>query len=128
MRANKWSPDLVTRYLEYGRNQRLGQGDVDFEAWQEVHMVIDHGNADEALELTCALVTEAPLDVLNYVAAGPVEDLLCIHGPKVVDRILIEARSSPEMRIALHGVWGENRMDPSVWKKLQAALRSYASA
>jgi hypothetical protein len=131
MRDRKWTPELVRRYLQYAEKRNSGAvdgGGAGYDAWEEVQAVIEGGNIDEALELTCVLVNEASYDELNYVAAGPVEDLLRFHGPEVVDRILAEASPSPKMRFALHGVWGEGTIDPAVWKKLQDALRSYGAA
>ncbi len=38
-------------------------------------------------------------------AAGPLEDLLRLHGPEFIDRVEIEARRNPAFRRLMKGVW-----------------------
>ena len=41
---------------------------------------------------------------IGVLAAGPIEDLIEYHGPKVIDRIEALARQDPEFRKMLRGV------------------------
>lgn len=50
-------------------------------------------------------------------AAGPLEDLLCDHGPDFIDRVETEARQNPRFRELLGGVWCRN-MAADVWERI----------
>ena len=58
----------------------------------------------------------AHFDVL---AAGPVEDLLSLHGPSFIDRVETEAQANPNFASLLGGVWRLNMTD-EVWVRVQA--------
>lgn len=118
--AKSWDESFIDAYLTHARTK----DNALFEAWERVDRVVCFGNPDEAVELVLALVRRTPDDLIDYVAAGPVEDVLSYHGPKVVDRILAEARQNTRMRAALRSVWGESRMDPDVWRRVQDAAKA----
>jgi hypothetical protein len=42
---------------------------------------------------------------LEYVGAGPVEDLVCTHGATLVDSIAVEATRDPRFCEALASIW-----------------------
>ena len=52
-------------------------------------------------------------------SAGPIENLLALHGEKFIDRVGAEARTDPTFAKVLGGVW-KNRMSDSVWERLQS--------
>ncbi|WP_315741832.1 MULTISPECIES: DUF6869 domain-containing protein [unclassified Bradyrhizobium] len=58
--------------------------------------------------------------MLAIIAAGPVEDLLCRHGPEFIERIEQLARQDPIVKKMLGAVWGRNRMPEDVWRRLKA--------
>lgn len=57
---------------------------------------------------------------IEVFAAGPVEDLLGHHGPKVIDRIEHKARNEAAFARVLGGVW-QNRMSDEIWDRVKAA-------
>jgi hypothetical protein len=118
--AKKWSRKLIDAYLEYGRRGPDKPPDEELQwAYDEVCGLIDFSDdANTALDFVLALVTRTPEPLLDWVAAGPVEDLLCHHGPAVIERVLREAGSDAKLRLALHGVWGRDRMAPEVAQQL----------
>lgn len=118
--SKSWDESLVDAYLAYARTR----SEALFEAWEKVDGLVCRGNPDEAVELVLALVRRTPDDLIDYVAAGPVEDVLSYHGPQVVDRIVAEAHENPMMRSALRGVWGWSRMDTDVWRRVQDAAKA----
>lgn len=59
----------------------------------------------EALELVRQLIDAAPVEVLSFVAAGPLEDLLKNHCSEVMDRVEEIAAADEEFHGALRGVW-----------------------
>lgn len=62
----------------------------------------------------------APEQVLGYLAAGLLEDLIALRGEAFINRIETEARSSPLFRRTLHGVW-QNRTPPDLWARVELA-------
>jgi hypothetical protein len=58
-------------------------------------------------------------EVLEILAAGPLEDLICEWGRLVIDRIEGEANRNPDFRALLAGVW--ERGDPSVCARVAQA-------
>jgi hypothetical protein len=72
-----------------------------------------------------ALVDRSSEEVLNYVAAGPLEDVLRQHGAAVIDRIIERADRDLKWRRALEGVWGAED-DPVVAGKLADARRRWS--
>lgn len=56
------------------------------------------------------------------VAAGPLEDLLVIHGMSFIGKVERRAHADREFAAVLHTVW-RSGMDHAVWKRLQRLLR-----
>jgi hypothetical protein len=74
---------------------------------------------EEAWDLILGLVARASDDdSLGWVAAGPLEDLLCEHGKTLIDRVERRARTDAKFNQCLKGVWGSNRMEPSVYERI----------
>jgi hypothetical protein len=55
----------------------------------------------------------------QVLSAGPVENLLNLHGERFIDRVEAEARKDPTFAKVLGGVW-QNTMGDHVWQRLQA--------
>ena len=91
-----------------------------------------------AFECMDAIATEAPSTALwiitaalklaqddqdiDFLAAGPLEDLLDVNGPEIIEEIEKVAAENERFRYLLSGVWGENSIDPAVWRRLQIIL------
>jgi hypothetical protein len=56
--------------------------------------------------------------LFQSLAAGPLEDLLCHHGPRFVGRVEELARRNPNFNLLLGGVWNGG-MSPDVWGRLE---------
>ena len=100
----EWLPDDPI----YGPAARFLEGLVDTNpeaAWDFIVALIERAASDEALQC---------------VAAGPLEDLLCDHGPQFIERAEHLARTNTRFRTALAIVRGETRMDASTQKRLRA--------
>jgi hypothetical protein len=61
---------------------------------------------------------------LAVVGAGAIEDLLIKHPEETLERILAEARRTPNFRTAFRCVW-TTRMAPMVKDRVDAALTVY---
>jgi hypothetical protein len=108
--------DLVSSFFAYHRTRR----DDLFWAWEEVTAIV-HADASAAWPLLRRLVDEARGEAeLYYVAAGPLEDFLSLHGLAFIERVVADAEDDDNLRRALGGVWGGERMAPEVWRAVQA--------
>jgi hypothetical protein len=70
---------------------------------------------------------EAILEVLNSemsdkrraaLAAGPMEELLVLHGPAFIDRVEEEAKRNPRLNYLLGGVWRQE-MPEEIWSRVE---------
>jgi hypothetical protein len=50
-------------------------------------------------------VRTAPDELLEYIGAGPVEDLVNRHGAALIEKIEDEAKRDPRFREALASIW-----------------------
>lgn len=66
------------------------------------------------------LQRDPPTEVVEVLAAGPLEDCLAKCGEKVIDRVEERAKSDPKFRSLLGGVW-RNSMSDDVWARVQAS-------
>jgi len=75
---------------------------------------------EKGLEVTLALIAEARTEgELAYVAAGPLEDMLKLHGARAIPALEAAAESSENVRKALSGVYlSEHHEAFSEWRRL----------
>jgi hypothetical protein len=77
---------------------------------------------EEVLPVVRALVRLAPNDGdLAFVAAGPLEELLKCHGPKIIAQVEAAAADDARFRLALSGVW-RSTIEEAVWARVQALV------
>ena len=69
-------------------------------------------------------VSEDDPFLLAKVAAGPLEDLLRAKGESFFSRVETLARRDAKFRLALTGVWGLEKDQPLLWKRLLPMLQS----
>ncbi len=85
----------------YLRNHRDQDKNVDFWAWEEVHDLVKT-DLDAAWNVTLLLLEKAESDdEIGYIAAGPLEDLIDIHGHKALDRIEEAADKNRRLQLAV---------------------------
>jgi uncharacterized protein DUF6869 len=74
---------------------------------------------ERAWEAIVAVVADAGArKFLGLLAAGPVEDLLALHGPQFIDRIEKAAREDATLASVLEGVW-QFTMSDEIWERVQ---------
>jgi len=56
--------------------------------------------------------------VAEVLAAGPLEDLLSMHGPDFIDSIETKAKQDPSFAFLLGGVW-KSSINDKVWERVQ---------
>ena len=94
-----------------------------FWAYEEFDALCDE-NLSQAIDLVRRILDLTQNDfVLANLAAGPLEDILCRHGPEMISKVELLAKRDPRFRQLLRGVW-RNTIDEHVWKKLQIAAAS----
>ena len=71
---------------------------------------------DPILEI---LKRDPPTEVIEVLAAGPLEDYIAKLGERVIDRVEVQAAADAKFRNLLGGVW-RNSMSDAVWARVQA--------
>ena len=116
--------DLVTAYLQHAAESISGGKDQPLsDAWVRLDNLV-RDEPEAAWPVVLELVRRARQDdVLAYIAAGPLEDLLCRHPHAFIDRVEALGRRDPHFRRALSGVWGFSTMPADVWNRLEVLLK-----
>ncbi len=119
--------ELIEAYFDHWRatkaNPQSPAADELFWAWDEVTDLVTR-SPTEGLRITMDLIHAAPsTEALMYVAAGPLEDLLSEFGEDVIADIAALAPEDAKLGLALRGVWGQNRMKPSVIEALRQVAK-----
>jgi hypothetical protein len=112
---NYSNTDLISAYLrswtEGGAENSWANDALDGLVWHD---------PERAWSILLALISKAPSDeILSIIAAGPLENLLCEHGPQFIDRFIAEAQTNKRLKEAAHLIWGETQMATEVYARLQ---------
>lgn len=113
--------ELITAFFRNWENENKGE---DFWAFEKIS---DLKNTDPAglWDITLLLIEKAPSsDALNYVAAGPLEDLLREHGSYFFDHVIQEAKSNKRFLYTLAGVWLDSE-DDAFFNALEQLKKTY---
>jgi hypothetical protein len=114
---------LVEAYVTRARGVSGADDDATFWAWDATHELVRE-EPEVAWAVIRAVLAQCNDDrMLSYVAAGPLENLMCWHGPRFIDRVEAEAAASPRFLRALGGVWGRNRMADAVAGRLDELVK-----
>ncbi len=115
---------LIRAYLAHAETRARDGTDAEhFEAAEEIReLVID--DPERAWPIVCEVIRRTTADdILAFVVAGPLEDLLVHHGPAFIDRVEALAAEDAHFKRAVSGVWGWNSMAADVRKRLDDLLR-----
>lgn len=78
------------------------------------------GDAEAVWQAVLRLMQrELTEEQISLLAAGPVEDLLALHGVQFIDRIEAEARRSLAFALLLGGVW-QRDIPLEIWQRVEA--------
>jgi hypothetical protein len=117
--------ELISGYLAHAATRTRDGTDAEhFEASDELDDLVTD-EPERAWPLICEIIRRiapADEDILAYVAAGPLENLLAQHPHTVIERVEILASNDAHFRRALSGVWGWNRIPPDVRARLERLL------
>ena len=68
--------------------------------------------------------SELETEVLAFVAAGPLEDIICKAGPEFIDRVEHEAKFNRQFGRLLTGVW-LRRAEPAIRERVVKFCRAF---
>ena len=106
---------LVAYSCNEGTATSWATGELDYD--------LAYDQPERAWPIILELVRRAPDDeITSIIAAGPLENLLCEHGPSFIERVEQQAQVNPWFRHCLAGVWGWSRMLPEVYSRMRAAV------
>ena len=93
----------------------------NFWAFQELSdLVCDE--PDHAIDVILMILSIDSSEVVSgKLGAGPIEDLLGVNGPQVVDRVEKISSENIAFSEALKGCWNAG-IDPEVWKRIEKAI------
>ena len=95
-----------------------GQDNHELIGFMELDELV-HEHPEHAWPCILATVADARAQpFLGLLAAGPIEDLLSIHGATFIDRVEREARQNPRFAWTLGGVW-QLQMTDEIWARVQ---------
>ena len=115
--------EFLTAYLAHAEAVALHRREQELPpAWERMGGLVQDA-PEQAWKVIVELVRRAKRDeVLAYIAAGPLEDLLCEHPYTFIDRVEALAAADAHFKWALSGVWGESRMPDDVRARIDAIL------
>ena len=97
----RMEPDLNALAEAYLRNHRSSDKEKDFWAWEEVLRLI-RDEPEAAWRVTLLLLDKAESDAeVGYIAAGPLEDFIDVHGHRALDRIDEVVDRNQRLQLAL---------------------------
>ena len=110
---------LVDAYL---RTYKLQDNSLLW-AFSELHVITLH-DTERGWRITLALIAGASNEgVLGYVAAGPLEEMLEVHGNEIIDRVEALAHTDEKFRKALSLVaCFEDSMPSDICARVHKAL------
>jgi hypothetical protein len=117
--------ELIARYLTHAAIRARDGTDAEcFDASDELDELVTDA-PERAWPLLCEIIRSISTeddDMLAYVAAGPLEDLLVRHPHTFIDRVEHLARHDAHFRRAVSGVWGWNSIPADVRARLDTLL------
>lgn len=115
--------DLIAAYVSHAATRMRDGTDAEhFAAADELRELVWH-NPERAWPIICEIIQRVSADdILAYVAAGLLEDLLVHHPHAFIDRVESRAKQDTHFRRAVSGVWGWTRIPDDVLKRLDEIL------
>jgi hypothetical protein len=114
---------LIEAWIKHTSSAKASSKSEHFWAFEAVHELIRSGDPSNSLDLIVQLLVRCDTPALTgALAAGPLEDLLSWHGPKVIDAVEIQARKDPKFRHLIGGVW-KGGMSDEVWQRFRKIKR-----
>jgi hypothetical protein len=111
--------DVARAYCEFGRTQNAEL----FWAFETVTLLAFSQQWDALWDVTLrAIAATDDEDVLSFVAAGPLEDLIRYAAPIVEERIVEQIRKDARFRRTLTGAWAREEQK-EFWARVLPLLK-----
>jgi hypothetical protein len=112
---------LLSAWVAFWRAPE-GSPDHDAVAWAfEAFYDVSNDSPQLCLDLAEEVLNyEIDDELLSVLAAGPVEEVLAVHGEAIIGAVEAKAASNPKFRHLLGGVW-KNAMSDEVWARVCSA-------
>lgn len=122
--ADERRGDLIRSYLDALASEGDDEADPSG-ALMAVTSISFMADADDQWPFILELIAAAPddPDVLQHIAAGPLEGFLGRFDGEAIDRVEPEAARDPKFRRVLSGVWKHGMSDP-VWARVRAIQKT----
>ena len=120
---NRSAQEIAEAYVAHFREK----SDATEWALDSVQDLTLYKRWEEAWQVVLAIArcdTELETEVLAYVAAGPLEDIICKAGPEFIDRVEHEAKFNRQFGRLLTGVW-PTRAQPAVRERIVQFCRAF---
>ena len=110
---------LADAWIRY-RHAPSGSAEREEAAWATDLYELEYNDPETLWELILAIhARDQSSWIQGPLSAGPVENLLAMHGDKFIGRVETEARRDAAFAHLLGGAW-KNTMSDDVWQRLQA--------
>lgn len=113
--------DLVEAWIAFQEAWSKDSDETDARFWAvEAFNELADSDPEHCWTLILTVLDKKPSDkVIGMLAAGPLEDLLGAHGPRLIERVEEHAQKDPAFRHLLGGVW-QGGMSDEIWARVQA--------
>ncbi len=112
--------EIAASWIKYANSPPLErtENNPHFWACEELQDLIrnDPANAWAVIEAMWAM--DSSERILANIASGPVEEILCLHGAAVIEKIEVTAEKDAVFKKLLGAVW-QNTMPESIWKRVK---------
>lgn len=128
MISNEEIDQLATAYIQHYSNpiiwdtENVATVRDNEDTFWAVERILDitHKNPEDLWEIILEILRrDPPSDVIQVLAAGPMEEYLARCGDSVICRVESRAATDPKFRDLLGGVW-KNKMSAEMWARVQA--------
>lgn len=116
-------PDLLDVWFQWAKwvsdpNRREEERE-NLIGWTEFDWTVQEHPEHAWLAILAAVEDPRLEPYLGTLAAGPMEDLLSLHGLAFIDRVEAAAVTNPKLAHLLGGVW-KYEMTDAIWSRVQA--------
>jgi len=111
--------ELADAWIRYWSAPENSPEREDFDLAMKFHH-IEYHQPEILWAMILAIHTrDQSMHIGGVLSAGPLENLLALHGEEFIERVELEARRDPSFATLLGRVW-KNQMSETVWKRVQA--------
>lgn len=112
--------DRYSQLISLSTDNVFKKEDKNFLAYEKFNEII-FTSPDEGFEIIKSILAKTENDdVLDNLAAGPLEDLVRFHGNKFIDKIELQAKNDEKFKSLLGGLWQVGEAD--VWGRIEKIL------